>query len=151
MSDRTEVCECCDYETPTAEMTVWRSPIVTRVLIAPEARNAAVAGPDAWRSGLFLYRREILERRVCVWCADRLAHGKAFGEIGRNRLKLGLVISLAVAAVGVAAFPALQPLLTSAFWQEPEENGRRSLAAVVGPRSYAPGDRRSSSTLSFPR
>jgi hypothetical protein len=131
-------------------MTTWRSRIVTRVFLPPEARLAEV-GPDAWRSGPFLYRNEVLDQRVCVWCAGRLAAGAPFGQVGRNRLKFGLVVCLAIALGGAVAFPVLQPLLTSAFWQEPEENGRRSPAYVFGPRSSAETVARSSSTLSFPR
>jgi hypothetical protein len=150
MPARSEICESCDYETPADEMTTVRSPILTRVFLAPEDRLAE-PGPDAWRSGPFLYRNEVLEQRVCVWCADRLAAGAPFGQVGRNRLKFGLVVCLAIALGGAVAFPALQPLLTSAFWQEPDENGRRAPAYVFGPRSSGEEVSRSSSTLSLPR
>lgn len=135
MGRRSELCESCDYETPAEEMTTWRSRIVTRVFLTAEDRASVQTGPDAWLSGPFLYRNQWLEQRVCVWCARRMEAGEQFGRVARNRTKLGLVGWLAAALLGVAAFPHLQPLLTSAFWQEPEENGRPSVAQVVGPRS----------------
>jgi hypothetical protein len=60
-----------------------------------------------------------------------MAAGEGFGGVTRNRTKLGLVGWLAAALLGVAAFPYLQPLLTLAFWQAPEENGRRPVPQVV--------------------
>jgi hypothetical protein len=150
MPRRSETCENCDYETPAEEMTTWRSPIVTRVFLPPEDRLAD-PGPDAWRSGPFLYRKEVLEQQVCVWCAARLGAGAPFGQVGRNRLKFGLVVCLAIALAGAVGFPALQPMLTIAFWQAPEENGGRSAAYVFGPRSSGEETGRSSSTLGFPR
>lgn len=133
MGRRTETCECCDYETPAEEMTTWRSRIVTRVFLAADDRATAPTGPDAWLSGPFLYRNEWLEQRVCVWCARRMAGGERFGRVVRNRTKLGLVGWLAAALLGVAAFPCLQPVLTLAFWQAPEENGRRPVPQVIVP------------------
>ena len=135
MQSPSEVCECCDYDTPAAEMTTWRSRIVTRVFLEPADRARVQPGPDAWLSGPFLYRNEWLEQRVCVWCAGRMADGAPFGQITRNRSKLGLAICLAAALLGVAAFPHLQPLLTLAFWQAPEENGRRGVPEVIVPRA----------------
>ena len=134
MGRRTETCESCDYETPAEEMTTWRSRIVTRVFLTAEDRAGVQAGPDVRLSGAFLYRNEWLEQRVCVWCARRMAAGERFGSVTRNRSKLGLVGWLAAALLGVAAFPHLQPLLTLAFWQAPEENGRRGVSDVVVPR-----------------
>jgi hypothetical protein len=151
MGSRTETCQSCDYETPAHEMTTWRLRIVTRVFLPAEARATVQTGADAWLSGPFLYRNEELEQRVCVWCARRMAAGEPFGRVVRNRTKLGLVGWLAAALLGVAAFPRLQPLLTSAFWQEPDENGRRSAAYVVGPGTVDQAAARSSSTLGLPR
>lgn len=131
MSRRTETCESCDYETPAEEMTTWRSRIVTRVFLTSEELASVETGPDAWLSGPFLYRNEWLEQRVCVWCARRMTAGERFGSMRRHRTKLGLVGWLAAALLGVAAFPYLQPLLTLAFWQAPEENGRRPVPQVV--------------------
>jgi hypothetical protein len=131
MSGRTETCESCDYETPAEEMTTWRSRIVTRVFLPAEDRASVQPGPDVWVSGPFLYRNEWLEQRVCVWCAGRMAAGERFGSVIRNRSKLALVGWLAAALLGVAAFPYLQPLLTLAFWQAPEENGRRPVPQVI--------------------
>ncbi|MBV8682284.1 MAG: hypothetical protein JO111_05370 [Caulobacteraceae bacterium] len=134
MQAPSEICDCCDYQTPTAEMTTWRSQIVTRVFLEPGQRSGVETGPDAWLSGPFLYRNTGLEQRVCVWCADRMSHGASFGQITRNRSKLGLVVCLVAALAGVAAFPRLQPLVTLAFWQAPEENGRRPVPEVIVPR-----------------
>jgi hypothetical protein len=131
MGRRTETCESCDYETPAEEMTTWRSRIVTRVFLTAEDRACVQVGPDVWLSGAFLYRNEWLEQRVCVWCARRMAAGERFGGVTRNRSKLGLVGWLAAALLGVAAFPHLQPLLTLAFWQAPEENGGRPVPQAV--------------------
>jgi hypothetical protein len=115
MTRATCVCECCDYETPAGEMTTWPIRVTTRVL----------AAPAAWSSAPFAYGEATLEMPVCIHCRARLERGQAFGDIGHNRLKLGLVVCLILALGSAVAFPVLQPVLTLTFWQAPEENGRR--------------------------